>query len=79
VGTLLSLVGGLPAAQSAANPVRAAPRGSPLWRLAFPGVAALGAVAQYQTARGWEVELFNRLTRTGCSGAGAAPGARPAP
>jgi len=61
VGTFLFLFGGLPAAQTVANPVRAALQDSPFWLLAFLFVAALGAVAQYQTTRGWEVEAFNRL------------------
>jgi hypothetical protein len=62
VGTLLFLFDGLPAAETVANPVRAALQGSPLWLLAFLAVAAAGAVAQYQTTRRWEVATFNRLT-----------------
>jgi hypothetical protein len=62
VGTLLFLFGGLPAAETVANPVRAALRGSPLWLLVFLAVAAAGGVVQYQTTRRWEVETFNRLT-----------------
>jgi hypothetical protein len=62
VGTLLFLFDGLPAAETVANPVRAALQASPLWLLAFLAVAAAGGVAQYQTTRRWEVATFNRLT-----------------
>jgi hypothetical protein len=62
VGTFLFLFDGLPAAETVANPVRAALQASPLWLLAFLVVAALGAAAQYQTTRRWEVATFNRLT-----------------
>ena len=62
VGTLLFLVGGLPPAETVANPVRAALQGSPLWLLLFLAVAVVGAVAQYQTTRRWEVETYNRLS-----------------
>jgi hypothetical protein len=71
VGTFLFLFGGLPAAETVANPVRAALQASPLWLLAFLVVAAAGAAAQYQTTRRWEVATFNRLT--GGSGADEAP------
>jgi hypothetical protein len=71
VGTFLFLFGGLPAAETVANPVRAALQSSPLWLLVFLGVAAAGGVAQYLTTRRWEVETFNRLT--GWSGAEDAP------
>jgi hypothetical protein len=78
VGTLLFLVGGLPPAETAANPVRAALQGSPLWLLLFLAVAAAGAAVQYRTTLGREVESFNRLT--GWSDAGAvAPVPPPAP
>jgi hypothetical protein len=74
VGTFLFLVGGLPPAQTAANPVRAALQASPLWLLAFLGVAALGGVAQERTTRGWEAAAFNRLADAGVpGGAPAAP------
>jgi hypothetical protein len=76
VGTLLFLFGGLPAAQTVANPVQTALRGSPLWLLAFLAVAALGAVAQYQTTRGWEVATYNRLAEAGWSDPAAAPASR---
>jgi hypothetical protein len=62
VGTFLFLFGGLPPAETVANPVRAALQDSPLWLLAFLAVAAVGAVVQYQSTRRWEVETFNRLT-----------------
>jgi hypothetical protein len=62
VGTLLFLFGGLPPAETVANPVRAALQGSPLWLLLFLAVAAVGAVVQYQTTRRWEVEKYNRLS-----------------
>jgi hypothetical protein len=62
VGTFLFLFGGLPPAQTVANPVRAALQASPFWLLAFLFIAALGAVAQFRTTRGWEVATFNRLT-----------------
>jgi hypothetical protein len=62
VGTFLFLFDGLPAAETVANPVRAALQASPLWLLAFLVVAALGAAAQYRTTRRWEVATFNRLT-----------------
>ena len=61
VGTFLFLFGGLPPAETVANPVRAALQDSPLWLLAFLFVAVLGGVAQFQTTRGWEVATFNRL------------------
>jgi hypothetical protein len=67
VGTFLYLFGGLPAAETAANPVRAALQSSPLWLLVFLGIATLGGVAQYQTTRRWEVETFNRLAQAGWS------------
>jgi hypothetical protein len=62
VGTLLFLFGGLPPAETVANPVRAALQGSPLWLLLFLAVAAVGAVVQYRTTRRWEVETYNRLS-----------------
>jgi hypothetical protein len=78
VGTFLFLFGGLPAAQTVANPVRAALQSSPVWLLAFLALAAAGAAAQYLSTRGWEVATFNRWT--GVSEAAAArpvPGAAP--
>ena len=45
--------------------MRAALQSSPLWLLAFLGIATLGGVAQYQTTRRWEVETFNRLAQAG--------------
>jgi hypothetical protein len=68
VGTFLFLFGGLPPAQTVANPVRAALQGSPFWLLAFLFIAALGAVAQYRTTRGWEMATYNRLAEAGWSG-----------
>jgi hypothetical protein len=69
VGTFLFLFGGLPPAETVANPVRAALQSSPVWLLAFLGVAAAGAAAQYQTTRRWELDTFNRLTDAGLSSA----------
>jgi hypothetical protein len=68
-GTFLLLFVGLPPAQTVANPVRAALQASPLWLLAFLFVAALGAAAQYQSTRRWEVDTFNRLADAGLSNA----------
>ena len=62
VGTFLFLFGGLPPAETAANPVRAALQSSPVWLLVFLAVAVLGGVAQYQTTRRWEVATYNRLS-----------------
>jgi hypothetical protein len=67
VGTFLFLFGGLPPAETVANPVRAALQGSPLWLLAFLLVAVLGAVAQFRTTRGWEARTYNRLAEAGWS------------
>jgi hypothetical protein len=67
VGTFQFLFGGLPPAETVANPVRAALQGSPLWLLAFLLVAVLGAVAQYRTTRGWEAQTYNRLAEAGWS------------
>jgi hypothetical protein len=80
VGTLVFLFDGLPAAQTAANPVRAALQSSPLWLLAFLAFAVVGAVAQLQTTRRWEVTTFSRVTRTDWTDTGAAmPGTQAAP
>jgi hypothetical protein len=70
VGTFLFMFGGLPPAETVANPVRAALQGSPLWMITFAIIAAIGVIVQYQTTRGWEVEVYKRLTgTTGSSGA----------
>jgi hypothetical protein len=60
VGTFLFLFGGLPSAQLVANPVRLVMQTSPLWFIVFIVVAALGAVAQYQSTRAWDLETYNR-------------------
>ena len=67
VGTFLFLFGGLPPAETVANPVRTALQGSPLWLLAFLLVAGLGAAAQFRTTRGWEARTYNRLAEAGWS------------
>ena len=69
VGTFLFLFGGLPPAETVANPVRAALQGSPLWLLAFLFVAVAGRRRAVPTTRGWEVATFNRLADDSLSGA----------
>jgi hypothetical protein len=59
-GTFLLLFGG-PAAQLLQNPVRAALQSSPLLTISFLLLAILGAVAQFQTTSGYEVESYNRF------------------
>jgi hypothetical protein len=78
VGTFLFLFGGLPPAETVANPVRAALQGSPLWLLAFLAIAAVGGAAQHQTTRGWEVATFNRWAGVSeAADASPVPGAAP--
>ena len=77
VGTFLYLFGGLPAAETTANPVRAALQSSPLWLLVFLGIATLGGVAQFQTTRRWEVETFNRLAQAEWADGSEGPYASP--
>jgi hypothetical protein len=61
VGTFLFLFGGLPSAQIAANPVRAAMQGSAFWSIVFILLALLGGIAQYESTRYVEVETYNRF------------------
>lgn len=64
IGTFLWLFGGLPSAALFQNPVRAALQSSPLWFIVFLVLAALGAVAQYESTRRWEMALGASLTGT---------------
>jgi len=76
VGTYLFLFGGLPSAEVAANPVRAALQASPFWMINFIILAALGVVVQFGTTRGWEAKLYERWTwLTSPTGGAAAPAA----
>jgi hypothetical protein len=61
VGTLLFVVGGLPAAQVVQNPVRFALQSSPLWLTVYLTVAVLGVALQHQLNRNVELTAFNRL------------------
>jgi hypothetical protein len=61
VGTFLFLFGGLPSAQIAANPVRAAMQGSAFWSIVFILLALLGGISQYESTRYVEVETYNRF------------------
>ena len=65
VGTLLFMFGGLPSAQIAQNPVRAAMQGSWLWTLLFLVLAVIGGIAQYESTRQMEVDAYNRLAEWG--------------
>src|SRR5262249_15947269 len=65
VGTVLFMFGGLPSAQVAQNPVRAAMQGSWLWTLLFVVLAVIGGIAQYESTRQMEVETYNRLAELG--------------
>jgi hypothetical protein len=57
VGTFLYLFGGASSVRLVENPVRVALQASPFWFLVFIALAALGAVAQYQTTRQWEHDM----------------------
>ena len=61
VGTFVGLFGG-PAAQVMQNPVRVALQASPWWTLMFILLAIVGFVAQYQSTRRFEVDIYNRST-----------------
>ncbi len=61
VGTFLFLFGGLPSTQLIQNPVRHVLQTSPFWLIVFLIVAALGIIAQYQSTRQMEVEMYDRL------------------
>jgi hypothetical protein len=43
------------------HPVRHVLQTSTFWFIVFIVVAVIGAVAQYQSTRAWEVETYNRL------------------
>lgn len=60
VGTFLFMFGGLPSSQLVANPVRVVLQTSPFWAIIFLVIAVLGAVAQYQTTRNWNLATYNR-------------------
>jgi hypothetical protein len=61
VGTFLFLFGDLTPAQLGQNPVRHVLQTSPLWLVVFLAVAALGALAQLRSTRGWEMRTYNRM------------------
>lgn len=60
VGTFLFMLGKLPSADVAANPVRAVLQDSPFWLIIFLIVAVLGFLAQWATSRYWQLESYNR-------------------
>jgi hypothetical protein len=59
VSTFVVLFGG-PAAQVTQSPVHTALQSSPFWSLSFIILAILGFVAQWQSTRQFEVEVYNR-------------------
>lgn len=62
IGTFLFLFGGLPAAQVAENPVRAAMSQSFWWTLMFVILALLGIAGQFESTRHVEVDTYNRFS-----------------
>jgi hypothetical protein len=61
IGTFLFMFGGLPSAQIAGNPVRAAMSQSLFWSIVFVLLALLGGISQYESTRYVEVETYNRF------------------
>ena len=62
IGTFLFLFGGLPSAQVAENPVRAALSQSFWWTLMFVILALLGIAGQFESTRHVEVDTYNRFS-----------------
>jgi predicted outer membrane lipoprotein len=59
IATFVTLFGG-PAAQYTQNPVRVALQASPWWTISFLILAILGIVAQFQSTRRFELDMYNR-------------------
>jgi hypothetical protein len=59
IATFLMLFGGQ-AAQVTQNPVHVALQASPWWTISFIILAVLGIVAQYQSTRRFEIDIYNR-------------------
>jgi hypothetical protein len=59
ITTFVTLFGG-PSAQVTQNPVRVALQASPWWTISFLVLAILGIVAQFQSTRRFELDMYNR-------------------
>jgi hypothetical protein len=60
VGTFLYLFGGLPSQQLVSNPLKVVMQTSPFWFIVFLVLAVLGAVAQFQSTRTYELVEYDR-------------------